>query len=218
VIILLVVVLFCLAVFMTLPHAAKGFSWLFEHLSIFAVSFSNQSKEFSGWLEKKSHYMYNSSVSAVDDIVFLRSLQPHEKNLLRLMREGKLKNPPHLQALLEAAEKKATELQAKLATTETHATELQAKLATTEKHAIDLEAKLATSEKNANELKGKLATAVKLSTDLQAKLKRGGKHAAELQAQLDKALQDYGCLKFAEDFSSAFSKVSNIFLQSPWEE
>lgn len=202
--IILVVLLFCLALFMALPHVAQGCSWLLERLSAYALLFSENSKLFSGYLETKSHTVYNSSVSAWHDFVFLRSLQSHEKHFIQRMRDGQVKNSTELEEELTAAKNHATDLEAKLETAEKLAKDLKGELATTKKHAIDLERKLATANQHASNLEAKLDTAEKLTKDL--------------RAHLDNALKDYGCSRLVDSISNTVSQVSGLLLTKPWEE
>jgi predicted component of type VI protein secretion system len=168
--VIVVVVLFCLALFMMVPHAVKSCSWLLERLSVYALFFSESSKWFSGYLETKSQTAFNSSVSAWHDLVFLRSLQAHEKDFIQRMREGKVKDSTKLEAELATAEKIATDLQAKLATTERDANVLEGKLETAKQDINNLEGKLATSQKETTDLRSKFAEAVEESRNLKDEL------------------------------------------------
>jgi hypothetical protein len=191
--ILLVVVLFCLALFMALPHVAKGCSWLLERLSVYALLFSENSKRFSGYLETTSQTAYNSSVSAWHDFTFLRSLQTYEKDFIQRMREGKVKD--------------STELEAELATARQHATDLQARLETSEKLAKDFKVELATARQHATDLKGKLETSEKDTTDLRSKLAEVVEESSKLEDVLVKT-KTQGCPALTHILENSYEMLS----------
>jgi chromosome segregation ATPase len=176
--VIVVVVLFCLAFFVVIPHVMQGFSTLLQGLSGFALSFSEKSKWFSGYLETQSQTAYNSSVSAWHDIAFLRSLQAHEKDFIQRMREGNVKN--------------SSKLEEELTVAKNHATDLQSKLVDAEKHAKDLKGKLKTAEKDANDLKGQLTTAQNRADDLNSRFTKVAEEFTKLEKELSK-VKTQGC-------------------------
>lgn len=176
--VIVVVVLFCLALFVLLPHAANGCSWLLERLSDYTRWFSEKSKRFSGHLETTTQTAYNSTISAWHDFEFLRSLQAHEKDFIRRMRKGNVKN--------------STKLEEELTAAKNHATDLQAKLVDAEKHAEDLKGTLETAEKGAIDLKGQLATAQKRADDLKSQFTKVEGEFTELQKEFTQA-KTQGC-------------------------
>jgi hypothetical protein len=191
--VIVVVVLFCLALFMVAPHAVKGCSWLLERLSVYALLFSETSKWFSGYLETTSQTAYNSSVSAWEDLAFLRSLQSHEKDFIQRMREGKVRD--------------STELEAELATAKKKANDLQSQLATAERDANVLKGNLATAEKDVNNLKGKLATSQKETTDLRSKFEEVVGESMNLKDELVKT-KTQGCPALTHMLENSYEMLS----------